>query len=103
MEEIINELLNIERKAQVIAKEATNMQLNLENMIRDRTTAIKNAIDMETKLKLKNRLDEEDKKVKTEIKSNRSKTDNKISTMQSSYVLNKDKIEEKIFYTIIGR
>jgi hypothetical protein len=23
--------------------------------------------------------------------------------MQSSYVLNKDKIEEKIFYTIIGR
>lgn len=103
MEEIIKGLLDIERRAQDIAQEAIDIQLNLDDTIKKRTQAIKDAIDNETKQTIKNKLEDEDRKVKEEIKRIRTNAEKKISTMQANYVLNKVQVEEKVFNTIIGR
>lgn len=103
MDEIIKGLLDIEHKAQDIAHEATDLELNLEQIIIEKKNNIKKTIEQENKLILENRLNKEEKRLKTQIKELRVKNEKKVSEIQARYVLNKQEIEDKIFNRIIGR
>ena len=103
MDQIIKGLLEIEHKARNIAHEATELEENLEHIIAEKKENIRKTIEYENTLILEDRLEKEDKRVKSQIKELRAKNEKKISEIQARYVLNKQEIEDKIFNRIIGR
>ncbi len=102
MEDIINDLIKIEKTAAEVVSKAVSDKENMHYTIHQRTEEIKHRIEANTAGRIKElyaAAQEESTKRVAEVKAHMETT---LAQLQTDFVTNKEKWEDEIFSRIIG-